>query len=263
VLASPVRGASRQELGVLIVVGGPQYRVGSHRQFALTARTLAAAGWPVLRFDRRGMGDSDGTARPFDNIDDDIAAAVRALRVEAGVSRVVLWGLCDGASAGLMYVGKDPDVAGIVALNPWARAPATEASTRLRHYYLDRLRSRAFWTKLFRGGVAVGTAVGELARSARTAVDPSAERPHYLRRMEAQWTATAVPVVFILSGRDYTAREFEAWVAADAARQALLDRRATTVVRVGEADHTFSSHTMRNHVADETIRWIKYIAANL
>ena len=33
--------------GVLVVVGGPQYRVGSHRQFVLMARDLAKAGYPV------------------------------------------------------------------------------------------------------------------------------------------------------------------------------------------------------------------------
>jgi hypothetical protein len=32
------------DTGVVIVVGGPQYRAGSHRQFVLLARTLAAAG---------------------------------------------------------------------------------------------------------------------------------------------------------------------------------------------------------------------------
>ena len=50
-------------LGVVIVVGGPQYRVGSHRQFVLMARDLAREGYPVLRFDYRGMGDSDGAVR--------------------------------------------------------------------------------------------------------------------------------------------------------------------------------------------------------
>ena len=44
--------------GLLIVVGGPQYRVGSHRQFVLLARNLSIAGIPVMRFDYRGMGDS-------------------------------------------------------------------------------------------------------------------------------------------------------------------------------------------------------------
>ncbi|MEO6566032.1 MAG: alpha/beta fold hydrolase, partial [Casimicrobiaceae bacterium] len=81
----------------MIVVGGPQYRVGSHRQFALLARALARVGIPALRFDYRGMGDSEGDRRSFDEIDADIAAAIDTLCREAHLARVVLWGLCDGA----------------------------------------------------------------------------------------------------------------------------------------------------------------------
>ncbi|MEO7385660.1 MAG: hydrolase 1, exosortase A system-associated, partial [Gammaproteobacteria bacterium] len=54
--------------GVLIVVGGPQYRIGSHRQFVLLARDLARQGIPILRFDYRGMGDSDGRFRGFEHV---------------------------------------------------------------------------------------------------------------------------------------------------------------------------------------------------
>ena len=46
---------------VLITVGGPQYRVGSHRQFTLLARELAAQGIASLRFDYTGMGDAQAT----------------------------------------------------------------------------------------------------------------------------------------------------------------------------------------------------------
>ncbi|MGZ5200780.1 MAG: hydrolase 1, exosortase A system-associated, partial [Telluria sp.] len=60
--------------GVLIVVGGPQYRAGSHRQFTLLARSLADAGIPAMRFDYRGMGDSDGGVRSFESVDEDIRA---------------------------------------------------------------------------------------------------------------------------------------------------------------------------------------------
>ncbi len=59
ILSLPEKVISR---GVLIVVGGPQYRVGSHRQFMLLARYLAAHGVPVMRFDCRGKGDSEGDA---------------------------------------------------------------------------------------------------------------------------------------------------------------------------------------------------------
>ncbi len=49
-----------QAHGVLILVGGGQYRIGSHRQFALLARHLSSSGIPVMRFDFRGVGDSEG-----------------------------------------------------------------------------------------------------------------------------------------------------------------------------------------------------------
>jgi alpha/beta superfamily hydrolase len=67
--------------GVVVVVGGPQCRVGSHRQFLLLSRALASAGYLVLRFDYRGMGDSCGEIRNFENVDDDIAAAIDAFVV--------------------------------------------------------------------------------------------------------------------------------------------------------------------------------------
>ncbi|NJK42664.1 MAG: hypothetical protein HC937_03035 [Aquincola sp.] len=60
---------------------------------------MCRAGYAVLRFDVRGMGDSQGVQRPFDHLNDDIASAIDALLAHArGVRRVVLWGLCDGAS---------------------------------------------------------------------------------------------------------------------------------------------------------------------
>ena len=54
-----------EQIAVVVIVGGPQYRVGSHRQFLLLSRALASAGFAVLRFDYRGMGDSPGKLRDF------------------------------------------------------------------------------------------------------------------------------------------------------------------------------------------------------
>ena len=73
ILSIPDQPISR---GVLIVVGGPQYRVGSHRQFTLLARHLATAGIPVMRYDYRGMGDSEGEIRTFENLHDDLHTAI-------------------------------------------------------------------------------------------------------------------------------------------------------------------------------------------
>lgn len=91
-------------VGVLVLVGGPQYRVGSHRQFLLLAWALSEAGFPVMRFDYRGMGDSTGDLRDFETVNDDIAAAIGVFRQQCpDVAKIVLWGLCDAASASLIY----------------------------------------------------------------------------------------------------------------------------------------------------------------
>jgi len=46
--------------GLLIVSGGNEIRSGAHRGMAMLAGRVAAAGFPVFRFDRRGIGDSEG-----------------------------------------------------------------------------------------------------------------------------------------------------------------------------------------------------------
>src|SRR5690625_2926143 len=116
------RGSEQATRGVLVVVGGPQYRVGSHRQFVLFASRLAEAGVPVLRFDYRGMGDSEGDSRTFEHIAADIRAALDIfLKAAPGLREVVIWGLCDAASAACFYAPSDLRVTGLVLLNPWVR----------------------------------------------------------------------------------------------------------------------------------------------
>ena len=130
--------------GVLIVVGGPQYRAGSHRQFTLLARHLAHEAIPVLRFDYRGMGDSTGDIRSFEHISEDIRCAIDRFFAEVpGLRDVAIWGLCDAASAALFYACGDPRVSGLVLANPWVRTPEGEAKTYLKHYYRQRLLSAA------------------------------------------------------------------------------------------------------------------------
>lgn len=117
ILDLPERPLAR---GVLVVTSGPQYRIGHHRHFTLLARVLAGRGIPVLRFDHRGMGDSEGEARTIDALAEDIDAATRAFFAQVPeLSEVVLWGLGDAAMAALRYAQADVRVAGVVLLNPW------------------------------------------------------------------------------------------------------------------------------------------------
>lgn len=257
--AAPAAAAA---IGVIVIVGGPQYRAGSHRQFVHLARALAAAGHPVLRFDVRGMGDSSGALHDFEHIGPDIAAAIDALVARApGVQRVVLWGLCDGASAALLYLHAHPDarVQGLALVNPWVRSEQTQAQVRVKHYYRDRLRSREFWKKLLRGGVGAAAIRGlvQNVHLARRPIDPGAPARPYTQRMAQALAAFTGAVQLTLSGHDYTAREFEEHVRESAAWQAALQASQPTRQSLPEADHTFSSAADKALLAQQTISWLQ------
>src|SRR3569623_529503 len=105
--------------GVLMGTGGTQTRIGSHRMYERLARRLAEAGFPCLRFDRRGVGDSEGEDPDWRDSEPDIAAAASAFRREAPrAERLIGFGLCDGASA-LAFHGAGAGLDGLVMLNPW------------------------------------------------------------------------------------------------------------------------------------------------
>lgn len=270
VLSRPAAGTPMLKLGVLVVVGGPQYRVGSHRQFVLLARHLAGAGVACMRFDYRGMGDAGGAQRDFEGVTDDIRAAIDTfLQHVPELDGVVLWGLCDGASAALLYAPADERVRGLVLLNPWVRTEAGAAQVMLRHYYLRRLLSPAFWKKLLSGGVALGRAARELGQQVASVQEGAAEtagvpttaanqrgRASLPTRLHAAWQAlaTSLPCGIILSGRDFVAQEFEQLAASSAWRDL---RVMDAVERLAEADHTFSSAAWRDRVSELTLAWVR------
>ena len=259
ILAKP---ETPSETGVIVIVGGPQYRVGSHRQFVLLSRALAAAGYPVLRFDYRGMGDSEGQQRDFEAVSADISAAIDVLQDRmSSVKQVALWGLCDGASAALLYCFEthDPRVSGLCLLNPWIRSEASLARTQIKHYYVQRLMQKEFWNKLLRGGVAIRACAGLMRNIRMAAATPdrsaSAQQP-FQQRMAGAWDRFSGSFLLLLSGEDYTAKEFLEYASKDAVwNNALTDPRLVRHDLQG-ADHTFSSAASRTVVENLTLAWL-------
>lgn len=260
------RSRADADTAVLVIVGGPQYRAGSHRQFVLLARRLATAGHPVLRFDVRGMGDSGGAMRGFEHTGEDIRCAIDRLQQRLpAVRRVVLWGLCDGASAALLYCDATGDarVHGVCVLNPWVRSPATEARTLLKHYYAARVLQPDFWRKLLGGRVA-SSALDELLQKVKAANGPRAAAagpgPSFQQRMARGWQALDGRVLLILSGEDHTAREFLECAAGDAAWHANLRHPRLVRHELRDADHTFSDPAASRAVEALTLDWLARLA---
>jgi uncharacterized protein len=271
VLSRPLETAS--DLALLVVVGGPQVRAGSHRQFTTLCRAVAAAGVPAMRFDARGMGDSSGPLHTFEQIGPDIGAALDALQARLPeVRRVVLWGLCDGASAALMHAcdrmahgQPDSRVAGLVLINPWVRSTQTLARAHVKHYYWNRLRQGGFWAKLLRGGVALQAArdlmdnlrrMRRAAAAAPRAAGRAVALPFQERMLHGAESFDG-PVLWALSGRDYTAKEFKELVSMNERWQAVLDRASATRLDMAEADHTFSSRRDEQSLTAATVKWLR------
>jgi len=141
--------------GLLLVIGGSQTRIGSHRMYERLAKGLAEKGYPCFRFDRRGVGDSDGEDPGFLGSGPDLVAAAAAFRREApGLGRMIGFGLCDGASA-LALFGDEAGLDGLILANPWLveaedGAPAPAA---VRAHYRKRLTSLEGWKRLLTGTV--------------------------------------------------------------------------------------------------------------
>ena len=228
---------------VLIVVGGPQYRVGSHRMFVRLARALADSGVAVLRFDFAGMGDSDGEFPGFDRVSDDIAVACDALlNAHTSCTDVTIIGLCDGASAAAIYADQDPRVTQLILLNPWVHTEVGEAKAFVWHYYPRRLISGDFWRGVFTGKVNPFKAVGGLAAKLKKAFSSSGsddEDIGFIERMRRGLAGFDGRVSIVLSDTDLTAAEFSELVKSDASWASVV--AGTSTCAINRADHTFST----------------------
>ncbi len=111
---------------VLICGGLTNDKLSAHRPFRLLADALADAGYPVLRFDYPGTGDSVDVedADHWSLWQASIGAAIDWLRARTGATQVVLVGLRIGATLAALAAERRDDVAALVLLEPTLRGRA-------------------------------------------------------------------------------------------------------------------------------------------
>ena len=213
--------------GLLIVTGGNEVRAGAHRGMALLAARLAAAGTPVFRFDRRGVGDSSGENGGYAASAADLLAAAAAFKQAAPhVERLVGFGNCDAASA-LALFGRAAGIDAVLLANPWVVATTDlPPAAAIRRRYAERLLDPAAWWRLATGRVNLGKLAGGLRRVAIP--EPRALADRVVAAIAGWGDAARV----LLAEGDATAIAF-----ADAAR---ARRLPTASERVATASHSFA-----------------------
>ena len=252
----------QSDIGVLILVGGPQYRVGSHRQFTQLARSLAEAGIASFRFDFAGMGDSEGVRQEFNHTLEDVYAAIDAFTREApSISRVVLWGLCDAASIAMIYAPQHPLVSGLVLLNPWVHSGEYAPEVKLTHFYKPFLSNASRWRNLVARKDMILPTLKEVGRDMLTLLTrrSSSDAQPFVREMLVGLRTFSHDVLIILSGADLTASEFSALISTDTDWREVSASPSITIHTVASADHTFSRGSWKSEVNALTISWLKGI----
>jgi hypothetical protein len=78
-------------------------------------------------------------------------------------------------------------------------------------------------------------------------------------RMALAWRTHPAQIALLLSGNDYTAKEFLEFASTDPAWEGLIDESKVTRHDLKGADHTFSGQRDRVQVEDWTIAWIEQL----
>lgn len=227
------------ETGLLIVSGGNEIRSGAHRGMALLAARLAAAGVPVFRYDRRGVGDSSGENGDFLGAAPDLAAAAATFTAETGVRRLVAFGNCDAATT-LALFGDCAGIDRLILANPWVIEAVGELppAAVIRARYVANMRDPKAWLRLVTGRVDIGKLARGLGKARQTRATDEAVLATRLIAALRNWGERAT---ILLANGDATAIAYRNAVkhAGLIARVETLDSPSHSFARPGDADWLF------------------------
>ena len=166
ILARPLRATDKP--AIVMLNAGSIHHVGPHRLYVRLARQLAQEGYPVLRIDHEGLGDSVRRTPGRENHPypptamDDTRAAIAFLRDQHGHRRFYLMGLCSGAHTAFHAARQlaDEPIERLILINPWYFywSEGMSLDTSVNHYqnvagYQRSMRDPSRWKKLLKGEV--------------------------------------------------------------------------------------------------------------
>lgn len=222
--------------GLLIVSGGNEIRIGAHRGMADLAQTIASNGYPVYRFDRRGIGDSNGENNGFESSGPDIEVALVTFRAASPqMSRVIAFGNCDAATALIMH---DTDVDHLVLANPWVIEATDDLPppAAIKDRYARRLRDPNAWLALISGKINIYSLIRGLNRITRS----KSKVTGLVDRVATAIVNDNRPTTILLATGDNTAIAFaDAWkgFGFEPARR----RAEVKIVNMNSASHSFAN----------------------
>jgi exosortase A-associated hydrolase 1 len=248
---------AEKTIGLLIVSGGNEIRCGAHGGQAEMAAYFSQLGYPVFRYDRRGIGDSEGENLGYLESRLDIQAAADCFRKSAPhVTHIIGFGNCDAATA-LALFGEETGLDALILTNPWTIETAlfsspkndsitTPTAAAIRTRYLERIKNPRSLLDLVTGKVSLRKLTSGLIRASKT------DAPNDLAiKLAAALSANTRPITVIVAKHDTTAMAFlGVW------KKSLFDkarsRRNIRLETIDSASHSFADSDTKtklyNHV---------------
>lgn len=132
--------AIRKTIGFVVIHPFAEEKKSSHRTLVELSRALYKKGFPVLMFDLRGCGDSEGdfaSVRLSDWITD-IDRAIEILKKHTGLHKLGIIGLRLGAYLSMSYIGKYAGISECIWIEPVLN-PSDYLRKSLRHKLMKEL----------------------------------------------------------------------------------------------------------------------------
>ena len=156
----------QRSIGVILLNGWGGYRIGPHRIYVKLGRLLSSCGFPVMRFDFRGTGDSDGTLS--EHTEDNVAAFLENTKSAQSyfvqyynLDKCYLLGLCTGGEIATLYASGVKTVQGIIlwsTASRFGKLRTEKATNRVNQYgrvYLRKLLVASNWKRILKWQIDV------------------------------------------------------------------------------------------------------------
>jgi len=273
-------GSADGDTAIVILNQGPLDRSGAHRMSVRYARRWAAHGVPVLRFDARGVGDSEGDwAIPEDgapikmlykNIEEgawtlDTRAAIDHLCATTSARNIVLVGCCGGAVSALHAAAEHPAVVGVVMVGmpvrPWAVIGIDSIVASQVEYeakgYVKKLGRWNAWRRFFTGESDYRLLWGIGARYVRERVfgasnDQRTSLNASMLRSFRSVQASGKRMLFVFPENDYLWVEFR-----DLFLPMFNDRPPFDLHIIPGANHTFTEVVWQEQLFSKLDNWLQ------
>ncbi len=260
--------------GLVLVNSGVVHRAGPNRLYVNIARRLAAAGYPVLRFDLSAIGDSSPRSDSLSfekSTVSETSAAIAALGAKSGCNAFILCGICSGADISFLAARHNPAVVGAVLINGRGLHGVTDDSgdaiaasiettlhscTSAHYLWRSALFNPASWRKLLSGQANPFELLRVISQQVLNRFVDSAQAPETALELRAALLAVlgrGTALLMVYSAGD-PAVDYMRLMLGRERKKIAADPNFAEIHMPG-ADHTFTARHSRDELIAALRRW--------